>query len=291
MKKLSLLLIAIITLSACAKQEVEKVEKPVTQDTNTTTIAETTTIQITEEVSATTQAKPQATPPQPTDMPELFEHVGGDDNARFFQHCVSEMFGNSHYTDKFAEYLGSREFFERWNKEWDSREGDFSYKVSGYTSLMDYPNMFEFIVSNDIPDDVIISAIHEHNEFIKKMHQEHHEKIGTPGFFGKEYPYRPFFTDEEIEILLTRDEAKVLAHFALEQTIVIGDRAYAPVWLYYHTPDDYRKAGITPEMLEKKLDSYAEFVLTDEADRAFSAKLTEFMGEEVSLKERRESRE
>jgi hypothetical protein len=38
-------------------------------------------------------------------------------------------------------------------------------------------------------------------------------------------------------------------------------------------------------MVEEKLELYAEFDFTDEADEAFSEKLSEFLDEEVSLKE------
>ena len=95
------------------------------------------------------------------------------------------------------------------------------------------------------------------------------------------------FTDEDIRILLSRDEEAVLRHFALDTTFVVGNRAYSPLWLYAHTVEDYTRVGITPEMVAEKLPLYAEFYLADEADVAFSRKLSEFLGEEISLRQMR----
>ena len=267
MKKLSLLLIAVITLSACAKQEVEKpTQGQITQssESQSATVISTETIPISQSV----------------EMPEPFEHVGGDRNMGFNQRYNSKMLDIGVLYELFAEYLNLdlEEFSNKLSEKW---EGGFWESILK-NSLLESANLFSIIITLDIPDEVVIDSINKANEINRTLYDSEDNKV---------YLSYIIFTEDDIKALLSRDEAIVTAQFAEETAIVIGDRAYAPVWLYYHTPDDYRKAGITPEMLEEKLDSYAEFVLTDEADRAFSAKLTEFMGEEVSLKERRESRE
>ena len=63
------------------------------------------------------------------------------------------------------------------------------------------------------------------------------------------------------------------------------------MWVYAKTPEDYKDVGITPKMIEEKLPIYAAFGFTDEAREAFEAKLSEFLGWEVSLEEIREQLE
>ena len=62
---------------------------------------------------------------------------------------------------------------------------------------------------------------------------------------------RVIFSDEDISALLTRDESVVTAQFAETTAIVIGDRAFSPYWIYSRSFDDYRKEGITPQMIQK----------------------------------------
>jgi len=50
------------------------------------------------------------------------------------------------------------------------------------------------------------------------------------------------------------------------------------------------EVGVTPEMVEEHLEILSEFEFTEESDEAFSEKLSEFIGEEVSLREIRNRR-
>ena len=207
-------------------------------------------------------------------MPEPFEYSGGDENIRFYQRCVLKLEGfdsRSFLDAEIFEYLGNDDFTQKWYESYDN-----SWWPNA-TSLMDFPNKFERIVANNIPDDVVIKGLSEEYEFYAegyKKFENGHINLAISAF-----------SEEEIKILLTRDEATVLAHFATEEAIVIGDRVYSPEWVYYHTPDDYAKAGITSKMIEQRLDLYAKLRFTQEADTAFSRKLSWYIGEDVSLRE------
>jgi len=74
-----------------------------------------------------------------------------------------------------------------------------------------------------------------------------------------------------------------MEHFVSDYSIYHDGEIFTPMWLYYYDTDDYEEAGITPKMVEEKLDLYAEFQFTDEAAEAFEEKLSEFLGEDVSL--------
>jgi len=127
---------------------------------------------------------------------------------------------------------------------------------------MKMTNIFTMIIEFDIPDEVVA-------EFFKR-HNDH---------FDGDSEYK--FTDAEMAAILSRDAVKVLEQFASEYAIVVGDKAYALVWLYYRSTEDYKKAGITPEMVSQKLESglLSVFDFTDAATTAFENKLSSFIGE------------
>ena len=58
--------------------------------------------------------------------------------------------------------------------------------------------------------------------------------------------------------------------------IAVGEYVFSPRWLYYHTIEDYKAAGIKPTMLHEKMSKYKELALTDEAWRAFCQKYYAF---------------
>ena len=246
----------------------------------------------------------QSTPSQFTDMPSPFgggiSGIGGD--GQFYRQCGNDKLDGflGHLWDDYVEYLGEKEMIT----DWYEHEGE----TFPPTSIMAYQNIYSLAVINDIPMEFVIESIDKYNEYqfdlmlrsfesghflpnteeTKAILQTRDAETILKHFSDEPNPY--LYTEDDKSALLTRDEEMILKQFANPYAIIIKDKVYTPAWLYNHTPDDYRKAGITPEMLEEKLDLYAEILFTDEADRAFSAKLTEFMGEEVSLKERRESR-
>ena len=84
------------------------------------------------------------------------------------------------------------------------------------------------------------------------------------------------YTDEELAALRSEDRNKIAETFASEYCIVIGENVFSPKWLYYHTIEDYRAAGITPVMMFRVMNKYKEFELTDEAWRALCQKFYAF---------------
>lgn len=252
MKSISLILLSImmITLAACTTSE--KTKDTQTQTTTVETIQQPPTIT---EKSNNVENQSHY---EVLGMPEPFRSSGGDERRTFYGH--TEFKFDSAFPDSaFTEYLG-----RDCREDWINYDSSRLYNI---TSLMDYPNIFYLIITYNIPNDVIIKNFE--------------------GWVGDD-DYILFFTEEEIAALLTRDEAIVLAQFASDKSIIIGDKAYPPNWVYTHTPEDYEEVGITPEMIEEKLELYAEFSFTDDAETAFEEKLSEFVEEEVSFRQIRE---
>lgn len=113
---------------------------------------------------------------------------------------------------------------------------------------------------------------------------------GTP---HEEYEDIERFTEEELAALKTGGDETIVKLLASDYSIVVGENVFSPMWLYYHTVDDYKTAGIAPNtmcsLLEKyskidlteetsntihsPLERYSKFDLTEEAWRAFRKKL------------------
>ena len=66
-----------------------------------------------------------------------------------------------------------------------------------------------------------------------------------------------------------------------EYCIAVGKYVFSPRWLYYHTTDDYKAAGITPAAINAMLEKYRELGLTDEAWNAFRDKLLRYTSSEA----------
>jgi hypothetical protein len=211
-------------------------------------------------------------------MPAPFEYEGGAENDIFYLPCIEKFNNYSIMLDEFLLFLEItvEDYIEitRNKVAWDF------IGALGKTDLLETSNLFSDIILFNIPDEIVAESIAKHNK--------HHEGFAVlaedNGWFGSADHYRDYkFNEAEIEALLSRDPATVLRHFATEQSIVIDDRVYPPAWLYLHTPEDYERVGITPEMVAEKLELYAAFNFSYEARAAFEEKLSEFIGETVEL--------
>jgi hypothetical protein len=207
-----------------------------------------------------------------TEMPSPFEYDGGDENRDFNQRYDSRILGGMIIPDVFAEYLrlSEEDFLHAREEKWDL---DFqnSLDKSGLTETC---NVYSLMVEFDIPDEVVADAVKKNNEHYERVIELQN---------GDDYHKQDIFSSADLEALLSRDEKIITAKFATKQAIVIGDRAYSPIWLYSHSSDDYKAAGITQGMIEDKLELYGEFNFTAEAAEAFGKKLSAFTGTDISL--------
>jgi len=146
--------------------------------------------------------------------------------------------------------------------------------VKPATSLMDYKNLFSLVITFNIPADELSEVMRE----VQQMFMEREAEDGRDRSSS-------YFTDEEIEIFTSLDEARILEYFISDYSIFCDGRGFTPAWIYYHTPDDYEAVGITPEMIGEQLELFSEFDFLPEATIAFEEKLSEFMGIDVSFRQ------
>jgi uncharacterized protein YneR len=270
MKKLfSILLLTVLLLSLCACSTTGNDETHFTTNNsqkNETSPPQTTITSLTEITTNIPNNPSQEDILWDLEMPEPFEHFGGGHDS-FHMRYIERIHTTGSIEKYFREYLGltNSEALARYNEIWPNNGFFYATLKNG---LMETRNLFSTVIAFDIPNDVVIEAIRESNEF--NEYWDNHDLI---------------LTNEEIAALLTRDETIVTAHFAEETAIVIGDRAFAPVWVYYSTPADYKRVGITPQTIQEKLPLYVRLGFTTEATAAFEQKLSAFTGQEVSFAE------
>lgn len=133
-----------------------------------------------------------------------------------------------------------------------------SFSSSEKTKLGDYQNLYSFITAFDITKDEAETAF-------------------APYIDGG------MMTSEQVDILFSGSEEAVTSGFASKYSVVVGENAYCPNWLYINTIDDYTAAGIDAEAVKAKAPLYSDFAFSEEARKAFSEKLSEFIGEEVVI--------
>ena len=189
-------------------------------------------------------------------MPDPFNigpDSGGDQYANFLQPCNWTL-------DSIPGELCDLRYYDEVNR-WSYRHWDSKAEIP--SSIKDYMNIYAFITDFDITREEAETALKYY-------------------LYSDDPQIR--ITREEFDIIFSGDVALITKTFASEYSIVIGENIYSPEWVYFHSAEDYKAAGITPEMLAEKIDLYSEILFTDEARLAFSEKLSAYIGRTVVVK-------
>lgn len=128
--------------------------------------------------------------------------------------------------------------------------------------LDEYVNVYSFILAFNIPEEDARAVLQEFRE-------------------ADYLPENLAFTEEDLTVLFSGNEEEIARCFASDYSIVIGEYVYSPRWMYFHTAADYEEVGITPEMIQDKIEYYSGIPLSVNARNAFADKLGKFVGEEV----------
>ncbi|MDR2590028.1 MAG: hypothetical protein LBC71_03450 [Oscillospiraceae bacterium] len=270
MRKLPILLLLLFAISACDNVEIKDDEPPKTQDVESITQPQTT-----EQTMINTSSSPQLPSvnsfehfEMPIPFGEIHGAGGGSEELALFSMLCSNGISDQRIDgiDLFIieAFFDDSAIFYDWYSSVDMN----MHWENPVTTLMDYPNLFSLIKTFDLPIDRVYQLL--------KNQQLRAVEIGLDETF--------YFTDEEIKIITSLDETAIMEYFVADFSIYHDGEIFTPMWLYYHDIGAYEEVGITPEMVEEKIELYAEFSFTDEADEAFSEKLSEFIGEEVSLR-------
>ncbi|MDR1689560.1 MAG: hypothetical protein LBS21_13265 [Clostridiales bacterium] len=131
--------------------------------------------------------------------------------------------------------------------------------------ISDFPNLYTFLRNFNIPE----------NTF--KDYMKNNRRLSEKTVHGV-YEYE--LTDNDIDILWSKDAEKIAGIFADEATIVKGQKFYSPEWIYYHTAEAYYAEGISPdELINKWENCYSHLYFTDEALNALEKKIHSYLAE------------
>jgi hypothetical protein len=187
-----------------------------------------------------------------TTMPEPFdkqsEESGGDEREQYFALCNEVL---TSISNEFIQEVGA-DNFDKWLKELPNVD-------ETPTSLLNTPNLYSFIMKFNVNDEKIRAVLEKEMEFYKESN--------IPGAY----------TQEGIEILLSRDESKIMEHFASEYSIVNNGKIYSPQWIYTHTIQAYEVEEIPPELIEEKMELYKDIPFSSKALDALEKKLNSYL--------------
>lgn len=178
--------------------------------------------------------------------------VGGDESADFYQP------GNRVLDNIPVSLMKLRDDDEV--TKWINSHQDFFENAPD--SIEDYANVYSFITSFNITKE-------EAGEALKYELESDDPQIRI--------------TEEEFDTLFCGDVEKITKAFASEYSIVVGKNIYSPHWVYTHSTDDYKEAGITSQMIEEKIDKYSLLVFTDTEKNEFDEKLSKYTEKNIAL--------
>jgi hypothetical protein len=216
-----------------------------TEPTENQTVTEATTEATTiEETIAETTAVP-AEELIDSNIPNPFPE-GSDDNVSFYQ-PGNRILDNVPVSlmrlvdpDELNNWIESRNIFD-----------------NPPSSLTEYTNIYSFIKHFDLSDEDVTEAM--------------------SSYLSSENP-QIRISEDELNLILHGSEAEVIAGFASEYSIIVGDKIYSPHWIYTHTPAAYKQAGITPDNLRQKAAVYEDISFTPEARTALNEKINGYTG-------------
>ncbi|MCD7823925.1 MAG: hypothetical protein LUG86_07950 [Oscillospiraceae bacterium] len=180
-------------------------------------------------------------------MPEVSVGGGGDENYEFIETTSRDKIGSISTEFIYLDYIG-------WDAatEWIREHASINLT---YTSVAESANLYSFILYFEIPDETV-------REILKS------QQLGLTD---------AEFTDEEIDLLLSRDNEAIAAYFAADTTIVKGENIYSLYWIYCHSIDDYIAEGITQEDIAEILPKFDEVGMSNAARQAITAKLEDYI--------------
>ncbi|MBP3856377.1 MAG: hypothetical protein IK990_12290 [Ruminiclostridium sp.] len=189
-----------------------------------------------------------------TSMPLPFEHYDSRYNSIFHDLWTNKF---TTISNKLLELSDNDKDLELMNKLSETR-CETPYTLDGNDGIM---NLYWWMKELDVSVDEVCRAIEKNNEYYRTR-EDFNDII---------------YTIEELAAIQSGDRKTIDETFASEYCIIVGENVFSPKWLYYHTIEDYKAAGIPTAELNHKMSSYNELGLTDEAWSAFKVKLSTYV--------------
>lgn len=189
------------------------------------------------------------------DMPSPFvesPNTGSDSWTNYYQPCNRKL--DNIPTELL--WLAPQDELNIWTQE-------NSVLKKAPTNLNEYPNVYSFIVKFNISDDDVWEALNT--------------------YLISDDP-QISITEEDVNIILSRDEESIVEHFASDYSITVEDNIYSPQWIYTHNVDEYTEAGISSAIISGMAKEYRNIDFSTEATDAFENKLSNYTGQKVQLK-------
>lgn len=260
------ILLSAVLLAACEKEqlidetEITKQTEIMTVQTEETTTAavsavepsQTTFVGLAEDKETSAEQSTADTEAYLSEMPEPFE--GGFDGIAAEMYLLPVSSRINEIPPELMALRDSKEVSD-WLSDAEAVMTLVMDKNALPISLSTYANVYSFILSFDITreeGEAVLAAYHQ-------------------------------YTEEELNAIFSGDPALICNTFANEYTIVVGDKMYTTQWIYWHSAEDYKAEGISPETLAEKASLYAALPFSDEARTAFAEKLSAYTGENISL--------
>ncbi|MFA5657992.1 MAG: hypothetical protein WC900_01770 [Oscillospiraceae bacterium] len=199
----------------------------------------------------TTQPKPVALENgMPAPFGENAPDTGGDSLLLYMNTLCFELTGCLSYD--FVDLVDNSAYKEYF--------AETSPLYSDSTSIRELFGMYSFIIHFNIPDETVRDILVKQRELYIRLNSS-----------------ARYFTDEEIDLLLSRDDVKIAEYFIQPYAIAKDGNVYSPKWIYTHTIEDYEKAGFSADLISEKVEAFIEILpFTAEAKAALENKVTEY---------------
>lgn len=254
MKRIALLVMCgALLLSGCNSEQKQETTTTATTIVTQQSIAE----EIEEVADIEVESDEQEMPPESTTVPE-FEFRPDKEMPYAFipEQCYAD-YNQSYYiplepmvadipSDLIA--LISEEEFEAWRSKAEDND-----KIP--TDLNDMFGIYSFIHNTSVPKDKAEELLLQQMDFWNEMN------------------INPNFTPEGISALINGDKEKVIELYKHKSAIYINGKLLSPQWLYEKPLSDWRKEGITLDMIN---DVYADIMtlpFSVEGATAFKSKV------------------
>ncbi|KAB3534796.1 hypothetical protein F8154_08010 [Alkaliphilus pronyensis] len=133
----------------------------------------------------------------------------------------------------------------------------FLFDIAGREKVEEWVSQFESLENpkgRDVSELTIVNAVKELD-----VSREAFEEAG-----------KWTYTKEQIEAIYSNDQKLINKAFVNEFALLVNDKIYTSRWLATHTMEDYKKEGITEDLLKEYLNKIKETPLAEDHNKIYN---------------------